>query len=233
MRPLRHLGIIMDGNGRWASQRDLPRKEGHKKGARAATEIIHAAIDEGIEVLSMYAFSTENWCRPEDEVFSIFDILNLYLETEIFDFLKRNVQFELIGDRTSLSLKTRLLLQHAERISKDNTGLKLRLAVNYGGQDEIIRSVRKLAKQKKDLSKLTIEELTDNLDTQLLPQVDLIIRTSGEKRLSNFLIWQAAYAEYYFTDILWPDFSRADLQDALASFGSRERRFGDIKAANN
>ena len=179
MRPLRHLGIIMDGNGRWASLRDLPRKEGHKQGARAATDIIHAAIDEGIEVLSMYAFSTENWSRPDDEVFSIFDILNLYLETEILDFLKRNVQFELIGDRSHLSLKTKLLLKHAEHISKDNTGLKLRLAVNYGGQDEIIRSVQKLAKKKKDLSKLTIEELSASLDTKSLPQVDLIIRTSG------------------------------------------------------
>lgn len=228
MKELKHIGIIMDGNGRWAESRGLQRKEGHKQGAKVCMDIIHSAIDSKIEILSLYAFSTENWSRPEDEVFSIMDIFNLYLENEILDFLKRGVNFRVVGDRSKLSMKTRFLINNAERLSSKNKGMKLLLAVNYGGQDDIIRGIKKLAKNNFDFKSIETSDLDKILDTRGLPAVDLIIRTSGEQRLSNFMVWQAAYAEYFFTDTLWPDFSAKEFQTAINSFGLRNRRFGDV-----
>lgn len=225
----RHVGIIMDGNGRWALERDLPRKEGHKVGARICMDIIHEAIDQQIQVLSLYAFSTENWSRPGEEVASIIGLLDSYLQNEILAFLKRGVKFRLLGDRSKLSRKTRFLLKNAERLSKNNTGMTLQLAVNYGGKDDIIRSIKSLAAQDHDFTQVTEADIDNALDDKDAPPVDLLIRTSGEKRISNFMIWQCAYAEFYFTDRLWPDFTPQCLRDALSCFGQRDRRFGDAE----
>ncbi|MFT4929210.1 MAG: undecaprenyl diphosphate synthase [Phenylobacterium sp.] len=222
-----HIGIIMDGNGRWATQRDLPRKDGHKAGAKTCMNIIHAAIDADVKVLTLYAFSTENWIRPADEVFSIFKIFNLYLETEILAFIKRGVNFSVIGDQSKLSRKTRFLVKNAQMLSRNNRGMKLKLAVNYGGKDEILRAIKKLAKQDYDFNQIDDKTLEQALDTGDCPPVDLLIRTSGEKRLSNFMIWQCAYAEYHFSDTLWPDFSTAEFDNAIEHFANRNRRFGD------
>lgn len=227
-----HVGIIMDGNGRWATERQLPRKEGHKVGARICMDIIHQAINLDIKVLSLYAFSTENWSRPGDEVSSIISLLDLYLQTEILAFLKRGVKLTLLGDRARLSRKTRFLLKNAEKLSQNNKGMKLQLAVNYGGKDDIIRGIRSLAHKGYDFTQINEQDLESSLDSTDSPPVDLLIRTSGEKRLSNFMIWQCAYAEYYFTDILWPDFSAKCLTEAIECFGNRERRFGEADDNN-
>ncbi|NQZ79852.1 MAG: di-trans,poly-cis-decaprenylcistransferase [Colwellia sp.] len=223
-----HVGLIMDGNGRWASNQNLNRNEGHKAGAKICMDIIHEAINLDIKVLSLFAFSTENWLRPDDEVLSIMSILNSYLESEILAFLKRGVHFRVIGDRSKLSTKTRFLMSNAEKLSIKNKGLKLVLAVNYGGQDDILRSIKKLAEKNCDFKNIQFDDLQENLDTTDLPTVDLMIRTSGEQRLSNFMIWQAAYAEYYFTQTQWPDFTVEEFSQAINTFGQRERRFGKI-----
>ena len=226
MKKPNHVGIIMDGNGRWAESKYLERKEGHKQGARVSMDIIHAAIDSGVSILSLFAFSTENWNRPKGEVFGIMDIFDIYLENEILAFLKRGVHFRVIGERSRLSMKTKFLIKNAERLSKKNTGMKLLLAINYGGQDEIVRSIKRLGQQGVDFKSLTIADVTRNLDTGDLPNVDYVIRTSGEQRVSNFMIWQAAYAEYYFTKTLWPDFTVQEFTQALTDFQGRNRRFG-------
>jgi len=223
-----HVGLIMDGNGRWASNQNLNRNEGHKAGAKICMDIIHEAINLDIKVLSLFAFSTENWLRPDDEVLSIMAILNSYLESEILAFLKRGVHFRVIGDRSKLSTKTRFLMKNAEKLSVSNKGMKLVLAVNYGGQDDILRSIKKLAKQHYDFTNIQSDDLQQHLDTTDLPTVDLMIRTSGEQRLSNFMIWQAAYAEYYFTQTQWPDFTIEEFAQAISSFGQRDRRFGKV-----
>ena len=227
-----HVGIIMDGNGRWAIGRDLARKEGHKKGASTCMDIIHTAIDQQVKVLSLYAFSTENWTRPDDEVSSIISLLDLYLQTEILAFLKRGVKFVLLGDRSKLSAKTRFWLNNAEKLSVKNKGMKLQLAVNYGGKDDIIRGIKSLAAQQYDFSQINEQDLEVMLDGGDSPPVDLMIRTSGEKRLSNFMIWQCAYAEFYFTDTLWPDFTQAAFIEAIDTFGQRDRRFGDSRGVS-
>jgi undecaprenyl diphosphate synthase len=223
-----HVGLIMDGNGRWASNQSLDRTEGHKAGAKICMDIIHEAINLDIKVLSLYAFSTENWLRPDNEVLSIMAILNSYLESEILAFLKRGVHFRVIGDRSKLSTKTRFLMANAEKLSVNNQGMTLVLAVNYGGQDDILRSIKKLAKKNYDFKNMQIDDLQKNLDTTDLPAVDLMIRTSGEQRLSNFMIWQAAYAEYYFTQTQWPDFTIDEFAQAINSYGKRNRRFGKV-----
>lgn len=226
---IKHVGIIMDGNGRWAKERGLERKEGHRAGAKTCMSIIHKAIDSQIDVLSLYAFSTENWERPQQEVMTLMDIFDIYLDNEILDFLKRGVHFRVIGDRSKLPLKTQFLVRNAERLSANNKGMTLLLAISYGGQDDIIRAIRKLANVGYDFSKITESDLTAALDTADLSPIDLIIRTSGEQRISNFMIWQAAYAEYYFTDILWPDFTPDLFSKALSSFVNRGRRYGRVE----
>lgn len=228
-----HVGIIMDGNGRWATERELPRKEGHKVGAKICMDIIHEAIDQDIKVLSLYAFSTENWSRPGDEVSSIISLLDLYLQTEILAFLKRGVKLTLLGDRSKLSRKTRFLLRNAEKLSEKNRGMKLQLAVNYGGKDDIIRGIKSLAAKGYDFNQIQEQDLEQALDGAESPPVDLLIRTSGEKRISNFMIWQCAYAEFYFTDVLWPDFSPQCLRDAIDCYGNRDRRFGEADDNGN
>ena len=226
MKSPHHVGIIMDGNGRWAKAQNLPRKEGHKQGARNCMDIIHRAIDQNVKVLSLYAFSTENWSRPKEEVSGIINLLDLYLQTEILAFLKRGVKFIAIGDKRALSSSTRFWLYNAEKLSKNNTGMLLQLAVNYGGKNDIIRAVQQLAKTGMDMSKVKEQDLAQYLDGCSTYPVDLVIRTSGEHRLSNFMIWQSAYAEYYFTDELWPDFGPQSFDRAIEHYAMRDRRFG-------
>lgn len=228
LKTLSHVGIIMDGNGRWANQRGEQRTNGHCQGAKNTLEIIKAALENDISHLSLYAFSTENWKRPEEEIKALMQIFDDYLENEIFYFLKRGVRFRAIGDLSKLSRKTRFLIQNAQRISSKNNKMVLNLAISYGGHDEIIRAVKKMAANRINLDHLDQATLESFLDTQDSPPVDLIIRTSGEKRLSNFLVWQAAYAEYYFTDVLWPQFDQNEFLKALENFKTRQRRFGDI-----
>ncbi len=223
-----HIGIIMDGNGRWANLRGLPRTEGHRKGAQRCKDIIETAIDVGVNILTLYAFSTENWKRPASEISTLLELLEYYLKTEIADILQEGIVFRVIGNREKLPETMRVLIGHLEALTSNNTGMTLVLAFSYSGKDEIIRTIKRLAEKGYDLRNMDQPTFEANLDTAGLPPVDLIIRTSGEERLSNFLIWQAAYAELYFTDVLWPDFTRDEFLLALHNYQQRERRFGAL-----
>ncbi|KJR42695.1 Di-trans-poly-cis-decaprenylcistransferase-like protein [Candidatus Magnetoovum chiemensis] len=220
------MGIIMDGNGRWANLRGLPRVEGHKQGVHRSKDIIDIAINTGIKSLTLYAFSVENWKRPEAEVQTLMELLSDYLYNEVDYLLEKGARFKIIGNKNKLSPMINYLIARAEEMTADNTGMTLLLAVSYGGRDEIIRTVRKMALNGYDLTNLKEEDFQANLDTEDNNPVDLIIRTGGEQRLSNFLIWQAAYSELYFTDTLWPDFTKDEFYQALHSYKQRERRFG-------
>ncbi len=226
-----HIGVIMDGNGRWAKKRLLPRKLGHREGAKTFKKIALAGKAMGVKYMTFYAFSTENWKRPKDEVDAIMKLFEEYLD-DVSSFEKENIRLVFIGDRSMLSTNLREKMKHAEEISRDFDSMTVILAVNYGGQSEICHSVKEIAKKVKD-GELDINDIDEhliekNLYTGNIPPVDLIIRPSGEMRLSNFLIWQSAYAEYYFTDILWPDFKEKDLGEAIKAFSDRNRRFGGI-----
>ncbi|MEO5358252.1 MAG: polyprenyl diphosphate synthase [Nitrospirae bacterium YQR-1] len=224
----KHVGIIMDGNGRWANQRGLPRVEGHKQGAHRTKEIIEAAAELGVNVLTLYAFSIENWKRPELEVDTLMDLLDYYLQTEILELLQKGVVFKVIGNREKLPDKIQYLIDQAEDMTASNTGMLLLMAISYGGRDDILRAVKKMALKGDDLTNLSEECFMENLDTSGCDMVDLIIRTGGEKRISNFLIWQAAYAELFFTDTLWPDFTKDEFYGAIEDYKLRQRRFGAI-----
>lgn len=226
-----HIGVIMDGNGRWAKKRLLPRKFGHREGAKTFKKIALAGKSMGVKYMTFYAFSTENWKRPKDEVDAIMKLFEDYLD-DVSSFKKENIRLVFIGDRSMLSPNLRNKMKHAEEISRDFDSMTVILAVNYGGQSEICHSVKEITKKVKD-GELDIDDIDErliekNLYTGDIPPVDLIIRPSGEMRLSNFLIWQSAYAEYYFTDILWPDFKEKDLEVAIKVFSDRNRRFGGI-----
>lgn len=226
-----HIGVIMDGNGRWAKKRLLPRKFGHREGAKTFKKIALAGKEMGVKYMTFYAFSTENWKRPKDEVDAIMKLFEDYLD-DVSSFEKENIRLIFIGDRSRLSQNLRDKMKYAEEISRDFDSMTVILAVNYGGQSEICKSVKEIAKMIKndelDIDDIDEKLIEDNLYTRDIPPVDLIIRPSGEMRLSNFLIWQSAYAEYYFTDILWPDFKEKDLADAIKAFSDRSRRFGGI-----
>ncbi len=226
-----HIGVIMDGNGRWAKKRLLPRKFGHREGAKTFKKIALAGKKIGVKYMTFYAFSTENWKRPKDEVDAIMKLFEDYLD-DVSSFEKENIRLIFIGDRSRLSQNLRDKMKHAEEISQDFDSMTVILAVNYGGQSEICKSVKEIAKMIKnnelDIDDIDEKLIEENLYTRDIPPVDLIIRPSGEMRLSNFLIWQSAYAEYYFTDILWPDFKEKDLADAIKAFSDRSRRFGGI-----
>ena len=226
-----HVGVIMDGNGRWAKKRGLPRKFGHREGAKTFRKIVRHAKAIGIKYITFYAFSTENWRRPDDEVQSIMKLFEKYLD-ELDDFLKEHVRIRFIGDRSMLSETLQAKMRHSEEVSKQYDAMTLILAVNYGGRDEITNAVRLIAEEVKagrlDPADITDDTVQSRLYTEEIPDVDLIIRPSGEQRLSNFLIWQSAYAEYYFTDILWPDFSKKDLERACEVYRERNRRFGGV-----
>lgn len=226
-----HVGIIMDGNGRWAKKRGLPRKLGHREGAKTFRTITKHAKALGVKYLTFYAFSTENWKRPKDEVDALMDLFEKYLD-EVKDFIEENIRIRFIGDRSMLSPTLQAKMLDTEETSKDFDAMTLLLAINYGGRDEITNAVRLIAEDVKagklDPSEVDEQLVQSRLYTDDVPDVDLIIRPSGEQRLSNFLIWQAAYAEYYFTNILWPDFSKKDLERALEVYCERNRRFGGI-----
>lgn len=226
-----HVGVIMDGNGRWAKKRGLPRKFGHREGAKNFRTITRHAKSVGVKYITFYAFSTENWKRPKDEVDAIMELFEKYLD-EVRDFIDENIRVRFIGDRSGLKETLQRKMASVEEDSKDFDSMTLVLAINYGGRDEICHSVRKIARMVKD-GELQPEDITrnlieKNLYTEEIPPLDLVIRPSGEQRLSNFMIWQAAYAEFYYTNILWPDFRSEDFDRAVIAYSERNRRFGGI-----
>ncbi len=227
---VRHVAIIMDGNGRWAKRRHLPRVAGHRQGMEAVRKTIRAAGELGLEALTLYAFSSENWRRPADEVSDLMGLLRFYLNRELDELDRNGVRLRLIGDYRRFAPDLVAQLEAACARTSGNQGLTVALALNYGGQDELMRVARQLAEAARvgslDPADIDCGLIEECLDTAGLPPLDLMIRTSGETRLSNFLLWQAAYAELLFTDTLWPDFDRAALEGALETFGRRERRFG-------
>lgn len=228
----KHVAIILDGNGRWAKKRFLPRNAGHAQGSKTVEQICEDAHDLGIKYLTVYAFSTENWKRPKDEVNALMKLLSKYLKNCIERSTKNNMRVRVIGDITPLADDIKEKIVKLEEVSKNNTGLNFHVALNYGGRDEIIRAIKKCASECADgLIKpddITEELFSERLDTSDIPDPDLLIRTSGEQRLSNFLLWQLAYTEFYFTDVLWPDFNKKELQKAIDYYASRDRRFGGV-----
>jgi len=226
----RHVAVIMDGNGRWANMRGLPRVEGHRRGAERAKEIITASRKLGIGFLTLYTFSMENWQRPPDEVSTLMRLLEMYLRREFEDMVKNGIVYRAIGELWKLPGNIQSLIKDIEERTSQNKGMTLVTALSYGGRDELLRAVKKALHAGLDPEGLTEESFSGLLDTAGLPPPDLIIRTSGERRLSNFLLWQSAYSEFYFTETLWPDFTEKELMRALEDYGARERRFGAVSA---
>ena len=228
-----HIAIVMDGNGRWAKQRGLPRPAGHKAGAESFRTIANYAKSIGLQYLTVYAFSTENWKRPEDEVDAIMDLLEKYLREAIRDMDRNRVRFCFFGDLSRLSPELRREAQEAVERSKKYEGVQVNFCLNYGGRDEILRAVRRFAAEcaagERKPEELDEGLLSSYLDSAGIPDPELIIRPSGEQRLSNFLLWQCAYSEFYYTDTLWPDFDESELDKAIAAYQSRDRRFGGVK----
>jgi undecaprenyl diphosphate synthase len=225
-----HIAIIMDGNGRWAEKRFLAKAAGHRAGAQALRKLADEAEKIGVRYLTVYAFSTENWSRPPEEVNTLMDLLREYIQQYIRDAKKNDMRISMIGDRAGLAPDLQRKMQEVTELTREKKGLRVIFALNYGGRDEIVRAARKLAASVKagDLAPENVSEkiFASFLDTTDIPDPDLLIRTSGEMRISNFLLWQAAYAEIYFTEKLWPDFSIKDLKLAIESFQHRERRYG-------
>ncbi|MBQ6067778.1 MAG: di-trans,poly-cis-decaprenylcistransferase [Clostridia bacterium] len=230
-----HVGVIMDGNGRWAKQRGLPRSSGHIEGAKNFRRIGEYAGDLGIKHISFYAFSTENWSRPQQEVAAIMDLFGDYLEEareRLDENLEKGIRLRFLGDKSRIDPRLVKLMDFVEDATKEMTKVNLNIAVNYGGQQEILHSVQQLAKKAAAgeiaPSDITLEDIESGLYTAGQPPVDLVIRPSGEQRLSNFLLWQSAYAEFWYSDVLWPDFSTDDFDQALLAFEKRNRRFGGV-----
>ncbi len=225
-----HVGIIMDGNGRWAQARGLPRVEGHRQGAESVRRTVKAAVELGVRYLTLYGFSNENWKRPELEISALMGLLRLYLRREIEELDQRGVRIRFIGQRRRLASDIVGLIEEAEARTCENTKLTLIVALSYGARQEITEAARaiaiKVASGDLDPSSINEDILAEHLETAGIPDPDLMIRTSGEQRVSNFLLWQLAYAELVFTDTLWPDFSRSDLEEAINEFHRRERRYG-------
>ncbi|MER9680888.1 isoprenyl transferase [Mesorhizobium sp. M0184] len=229
-----HVAIIMDGNGRWAKARGLPRLAGHRAGVEALRKTVRAAPGLGISFLTVYAFSSENWSRPKSEVSDLMGLLKLFIRRDLAELHQSGVRIRVIGDRAGLQPDIRGLLEEAETLTLSNEALTLVIAFNYGGRDEIVRTARKLAaaaaRGEIESEAITADSFASSLDTEGIPDPELVIRTSGELRLSNFLLWQAAYSELVFLPCYWPDFSREHLSDALRDFAGRERRFGGLAA---
>lgn len=227
---LRHLAIIMDGNGRWATKRGLPRSMGHKKGAEVVKEITRAAGELGVEFLTLYAFSTENWNRSEDEVQTLMGLLRDYLKSDLKEVQENNVRIRFIGEREMLDADIVQKMAEIESETLKNTGMTLCIALSYGSRQEIVNAVKKTAALVKEgdisLNDIDVKLFSDMLYTKDMPDPDLVVRTSGEQRISNYLLWQIAYSEFYFTDVLWPDFNKKLLEDIIAAFNKRERRYG-------
>lgn len=227
-----HVAIILDGNGRWAKKKLMPRNYGHTQGSKNVEKICEDAYKMGIQYLTVYAFSTENWKRPKEEVDALMKLLNTYLETSIKTSTKNNMRVRVIGDKSILNDNIKRSIDQLEEASKNNTGLNFQVAINYGGRDEIIRTIKSLAQDVKK-NKIQIDHIDEKLfeqylDTVDIPDPDLLIRTSGEQRLSNFLLWQSAYTEFYFTDVLWPDFNKKELLKAVEYYSGRNRKFGAV-----
>ncbi|MFN3739914.1 MAG: polyprenyl diphosphate synthase [Thermodesulfovibrionales bacterium] len=223
-----HIAIIMDGNGRWAELRGIPRTEGHRRGSERAKEIIEACLEIGIKNLTLYAFSVENWQRPLDEVFTLMELLKNYLNAERDNMKRQGIRLITIGNKDMLPRDILTLIRETEDATKDGKVMNLILCLSYGGRDEIIRAVRKLLKEKIDPHSLNEDNFKNYLDTADIPDPDLMIRTSGERRLSNFLIYQSAYTELYFTETLWPDFTKDEFLEAIQDYQKRQRRFGRV-----
>lgn len=229
----KHIAIILDGNGRWAKKRGLPRTAGHKAGAKTVERICEDAYKMGVEYVTLYAFSTENWSRPESEVSMLMDLLRNYLSDCLNNATKNNMQVRVIGDKSRLASDIVAKINEVEEASKVYTGLKLQIAINYGGRDELTRAFKKLANKvaagEMKPDSITETDIENCLDTAGIPAPDLLIRTSREQRISNFLLWQLAYTEFYFPEVLWPDFSKEDLIDAIKYYNTRDRRYGGLK----
>ena len=228
-----HVAIIMDGNGRWAKSKGLPRTAGHVKGAANIYDMLHVADSMGIKYMTVYAFSTENWKRSQDEVMALMNLFRQYFKKSFEESKKNNVRIRVIGDKTALPDDLRDLIDEMEEFSKDFTGMQVQIALNYGSRDELRRAVTEIASEVKE-GKLNPEDITEelissHLDTAGIPDPDLLIRTSGEQRLSNYLLWQLAYTEFYYTDTHWPAFDKAELEKAIEWYNTRDRRYGNAK----
>lgn len=222
----KHVAVIMDGNGRWARKRGLPRSVGHKKGAESAKKIVELAADSGVKFLTLFGFSSENWSRPDDEIQELMKLLRHYLRSQTAEFHKKNARLSVIGDRSAFDRDIIDLIENAESLTKKNDKIHVLIALNYGGKQDIVQAVERIIDQKPvDIEKA----ISENLLTAGVPDPDLLIRTSGEQRISNFLLWQCAYSEMFFTETLWPDFSDKDFQEALNEYSKRDRRFGAVK----
>ena len=231
-KPLRHVAIIMDGNGRWAAERGLPRGEGHRRGVDALRQTVRVVGEFGIQILTIFSFSSENWSRPAAEIRDLMGLLRRFVRNDLAELHKSNVRVRIIGERIGLDPDIDRLLQEAEDLTRDNDRLHLVVAFNYGSRQEIARAAQRLAGEvaegKRDPSSIDADTLGRYLDAPEIPDPDLIIRTSGEQRLSNFLMWQAAYSELVFVPVHWPDFDKAALEGAIAEYARRERRFGGL-----
>jgi undecaprenyl diphosphate synthase len=226
--PVQHLAIIMDGNGRWAKERGLSRSDGHRAGAKNIAKVVDAAREFGIKYLTVYAFSTENWKRPADEVRVLMELIKEFTTDMLPEMMKNNVRLRTIGRTSDLPLLSRTALQKAIDATAENDGFTLNIALSYGGRAEMIDAMNKMLKERKSDEPLTEEEFRNYLYAPDIPDPDMMIRTSGEMRISNFLLWQLSYSELYVTPVYWPDFSKEDLAKALENFSSRDRRFGGL-----
>jgi undecaprenyl diphosphate synthase len=231
--PLRHVAIIMDGNGRWAAERGLPRGEGHRRGVEALRRVVRAVGELGIEILTIYSFSSENWSRPATEIRDLMGLLRRFIRNDLAELHKNNVRVRIIGERRDLEPEIGRLLAEAEELTRNNDGLLLVVAFNYGARQEIARAAQRIASAviagAVHPGDITADVIASHLDAPDVPDPDLLIRTSGEQRLSNFLLWQSAYSELVFVPTYWPDFDRATLENAIAEYRRRERRFGGLR----
>ncbi len=232
-----HIAIIMDGNGRWAQARGLPRTMGHRQGVEAVKRVVEAAADLGVKYLTLFGFSSENWSRPADEVTELMRLLRMYLRAETAELHRNNIRLKVIGDRTAFDREIIELVENAERLTENNTAITVMMALNYGGRNEILRAASDYAALCANKGVVPSFESAEEffpsfLQTAGVPDPEILIRSSGEQRISNFLLWQCAYSEMVFTPTLWPDFSRTDLEAAIQDFAKRERRFGGIRAEN-
>ena len=232
MKIPQHIAIILDGNGRWAKKKGMPRNYGHAQGSKNVERICEDAYKMGVKYLTVYAFSTENWKRPQDEVNALMNLLRNYMKTCLKTAEKNRMRVRVIGDKTALDEDIRNRIAELEEATKNNDGLNFQIALNYGSRDEMVRAMKKLCLDCKD-GKVDVESIDESLfekylDTHDIPDPDLMIRTSGEQRLSNYLLWQLAYSEFYFTDVLWPDFTKEDLIKAIEYYNGRDRRFGGV-----
>ena len=227
-----HVAVILDGNGRWAKKRHLPRTMGHVQGSKVVEDMLYVVDELGVKYFTVYAFSTENWKRPEKEVKALMKLLRKYLKDCIERTAKNNMRVRVIGEKSRLDDDIRAAIDELEEVSAANTGLNFTIALNYGSRDEMVRAMRHMAQDCKDGAfdpeEITEEKFASYLDTKDLPDPDLMIRTSGEQRLSNWMLWQLAYTEFYFTDVLWPDFNKKELQKAIDYYNKRDRRFGGV-----